>query len=125
MASFKPHKVTCLILGCISVFDPALLGVDHQFLGAFACFSELLELECHLWYRGWPIGPISAWVISHEEIERGLPCGFTVPVVVCEFGDREIVSPVILMLIYVASQILFQPLIGLFGLSVCPWVIGC
>ena len=103
MASFKPHEVTCLILGHILVFDPPLLSVDHQFLGAFACFSELLESKRHLGYRGWSIGPISAWVVSHEEVERGLPCGFAVPIVVCELGDREIVSPIILALIYVAS----------------------
>src|SRR5260370_32580496 len=103
MASFKPHEVTCLIFGRISVFDPPLLGIDHQFLGTLAGFSELLESKRHLWYRGWPIGPISARVISHEEIERGLPCGFAVPVVVCEFGDREIVGPVILTLVYIAS----------------------
>src|SRR5258707_12716607 len=84
VASFKPHEVACLILGHISVFDPSLLSIDHQFLGAFACFSELLESKCYLGYRRWPISPISARVISHEEIERGLPCGFAVPVVVRE-----------------------------------------
>src|SRR5258708_37937905 len=107
MASFKPHEVTCLILGRISVFDPSLLGIDHQFLGTFAGFLKLLESKCHLRYRGWPIGPISAQVISHEEMEGRLPRGFTMPIVVCEFSDREIVSPVILALVYVASQILF------------------
>src|SRR5258708_4572747 len=106
MASFKPHKVTCLIFGRISVFDPSLLSIDHQFLGTFACFSELLESKHHLQYRGWSIGPISTWVISHEEIEGGLPRGFTMPVVVREFCQWEIVGPVILALVYVASEIL-------------------
>src|SRR5260370_33279966 len=85
MASFEPHAVTCLILGHISVFDPSLLSIDHQFLGAFACFSELLKSKRDLGYRGWPIGPISTRVISHEEVERGLPRGFTMPIVVREF----------------------------------------
>ena len=107
VASFKPHEVTCLILGRILVFDPSLLSIDHQFLGTFACFLELLESEPYLRYRGWPISPISMWVVSHEEIERGLPRGFTVPVVVCELGNWEIVGPVILTLVYIASQILF------------------
>src|SRR5260370_6427780 len=107
MAPFKPHEVTCLILGRISVFNPSFLGVDHQFLGAFACFSELLESKRDLRYRGWPIGPISAWVISHEEIEGRLPRGFAMPIVVREFCQWEIVGPVILTLVYVASQILF------------------
>src|SRR5258708_7925847 len=124
MASLEPHEVTGLILGRISVFNPSFLGVDHQFLGAFACFSELLELERDLGYRGWPIGPISAWVISHKEIERGLPRGFTMPIVVREFCQWEIVGPVILTLVYVASQILFQPLIGSFRLPVGSWVVG-
>src|SRR5258708_36031764 len=88
VASFKPHEVSCLVLGRISVFDPSLLSVDHQFLGAFVCFLELLQSKGHLRYRGWPIGPISARVISHEEMERGLLCGFTMPIVMCEFSDR-------------------------------------
>src|SRR5260370_39768982 len=103
MASFQPHKVTCLILGRISVFNPSLLSVDHQFLGAFARFSELLESKRDLGYRGWPIGPISTWVISHKEIERALPRGFAMPLVVREFCQWEIVGTVILMLVYVAS----------------------
>src|SRR5258708_32312404 len=103
MVSFKPHEVTCLILGRISVFDPSLLSIDHQFLGAFACFSELLESKRDLGYRGWPIGPISARVISHKEIERGLPHGFAMPIVVREFCQWEIVGPVILTLVYIAS----------------------
>src|SRR5260370_26067281 len=98
MASFKPHEVTGLVLGRISVFDPSLLSVDHQFLGAFACFFELLESERDLWYRGWPIGPINAWVISHEEVERGLPRGFAMPIVVREFCQWEILGPLILPL---------------------------
>src|SRR5258708_5268862 len=102
MASFKPHEVTCLIFGHILVFDPSLLSVDHQFLGAFAGFSEQLESKRHLGYRGWPIGPISAWVIPHEEVERGLPRGFAMPIVVREFRQWEIVGPVILTLVYVA-----------------------
>src|SRR5258708_15442236 len=106
MASFEPHEVTCLVLGRISVFDPPLLSIYHQFLGAFACFLELLKSERDLWYRGWPIGPISAWVISHEEIERRLPRGFAVPLVVREFCQWEIVGPVILTLIHVTSQVL-------------------
>src|SRR5258708_3924177 len=103
MATFEPHEVTCLIFGRISVFDPSFLGVDHQFLGALTCFSELLESECHLRYGGWPIGPISTWVISHKEVEWGLLCCFAMPIVVREFSDREIVGPVILTLVYVAS----------------------
>src|SRR5260370_17493052 len=103
VASFKPHEVTCLIFGRILVFDPSLLGVDHQFLGAFACFSELLESKCYLGYRGWPISPISARVVSHEEIERRLPRGFTMPIVVREFCQWEIVGPVILTLLHLAS----------------------
>src|SRR5258708_28594137 len=103
VASFKPHEVTCLIFGRISVFDPSFLSVDHQFLGAFACFSELLESKRYLGYRGWPIGPISARVISHEEIERGLPHGFAMPIVMREFCESEIVGPVILTLVYIAS----------------------
>src|SRR5258708_30346062 len=107
MASFEPHEVACLILGRISVFDPSFLGVDHQFLGVFACFSELLESKRDLRYRGWPIGPISAQVISHEEIEKGLPRGFAMPIIVHEFCQWAILCPVILALLYVSSLILF------------------
>src|SRR5258708_2997710 len=103
MVSFQPHEVTHLVLGRISVFDPAFLHVDHQFLGTFACFSELVEPECHLRYGGWPIGPISAWVISHEKEEWGLPHGLIMPVVMHEFCYWEIVGPVILPLIDIAS----------------------
>src|SRR5258708_35008151 len=124
MASFKPHEVTGLVFGRISVFDPPLLSVYHQFLGAFACFLELLESECHLRYGGRPVCPISAWVISHEEIEGRLPRGFAVPIVMREFRQWEVVGPVILALVYVASEILFQPLIGSLRLSIGSWVIS-
>src|SRR5258708_36292269 len=107
VVSFEPHEVTCLVLGRISVFDLPLWSIHYQFLGAFACFLELLESDRDLWYRGWPIGPISARVISHEEIERRLPRGFAMPIVVREFCQWEIMGPVILTLVYVASQILF------------------
>src|SRR5260370_6126647 len=107
MASFKPHEVTCLILRCISVFNPSLLSVDHQFLGAFAHLSELLESKRDLGYRGWPIGPISARVISHEEIERGLPFGFVMPIFVREFCHWELGGPLPLLSIYLAPCILF------------------
>src|SRR5258708_12595853 len=106
MASFEPHEVTCLVFGRISVFDPPLLSVDHQFLGAFACFFELLESERDLWYRGWSIGPISAWVISHEEVERGLPRGFTMPIVLREFFQWDIMPPLILPPVSLSSHIL-------------------
>src|SRR5258708_7683152 len=118
MASFKPHEVTGLILGRISMFNPSFLSVDHQFLGAFACFSELLEPERDLWYGGWPIGPISARVIPHEEIKGRLPRGFAMPIIMREFRQWEIMGPVILALVYIASEILFQPLIGSLQLSI-------
>src|SRR5260370_42393299 len=114
MASFKPHEVTGLVLGRISVFDPSLLGIDHQFLGAFARLFELLESERDLWYRGRSIGPISARVIPHKKVEGRLPRGFAVQIVMREFRQWYIVGPVILALFYLASKVLFQPVMGAF-----------
>src|SRR5258708_33237244 len=105
MVSLEPHEVTSLVFRRILVFDPALLYVDHQFLSMFVCFLELIEPKCHLGYGGWPIGSISAWVISHEEKERGLLRGLIVPIVMREFHNWKIMGPVVLALIYVASQL--------------------
>jgi hypothetical protein len=50
-------------------------------------------------------------VVSHQKEERGLPSGLASPVVVSEFCEREIVHPVVLLMVDEESEICLHPLV--------------
>jgi hypothetical protein len=55
--------------------------------------------------------PISTRVISHQKEERGLPGSLASPVIVCEFCEREVLCPVILLMVDEESEIRLHPLV--------------
>ena len=112
VAPFKPYLIPDPEFGRIPVFLPGLLCSDHQFLCSFSGFLELLDPECHLWNGGRAVYPVSAWVVSHEEHERGLPCSFVCPIIVYEFRNGNIRGPVLLVVVDIKAEILFDPLVG-------------
>ena len=57
-------------------------------------------------------------VISLVSEEWGYSGGSTRGIIVCEFREREKLSPVVLLVVAVNPDVLFQCLIGTFGLSV-------
>ena len=57
-------------------------------------------------------------VISLVSEEWGYSSGSTQGIVVCELREREKLSPVVLLVVAVNPDVLFQCLIGVFGLSV-------
>ena len=57
-------------------------------------------------------------VISFVSEEWGYSGGSTRGIVVCEFHEREKLSPVVLLVVAVNPDVLFQCLISAFGLSV-------
>ena len=58
------------------------------------------------------------WVISLVSEEWGYSGGSTRGIVVCELREREKLSPVVLLLVAVNPDVLFQCLICAFGLSI-------
>jgi hypothetical protein len=63
-------------------------------------------------------------MISHQEEERGLPGGLAPPVVVCELCEREILRPVVLLMVDEEPEIRFYPLVISFRLSIRSRVVG-
>jgi hypothetical protein len=57
-------------------------------------------------------------MVSHQEEERGLPGGFTPPVIVREFCEREILRPIVLLMVDKEPEIGLYPLIISFRLSI-------
>jgi hypothetical protein len=62
--------------------------------------------------------PISTRMISHQEEERGLPGGLALPVIVCEFRKREVLRPVVLLMVNEEPEVGLHPLVISFRLSV-------
>ena len=58
------------------------------------------------------------WVISLVSEEWGYSGGSTRGIVVCKFREREKLSPIVLLVVAVNPDVLFQCLISGFGLSV-------
>ena len=63
-------------------------------------------------------------MISFVGKERGYSCSSTWSIVVCEFCKRKKFGPIVLLIIAVYLEVLFQCLVGVFGLSVSFWVIS-
>ena len=112
VAPFKPYLIPDLELGRFPVLYPCLLCLNHQFLCSCSSLFELLYPERHLWNRGRAIHPISSWIISHKEYERGLPCSFIRPIVVYKFRYGNIRDPILLVIVDVEAEVLFHPFIG-------------
>lgn len=53
-----------------------------------------------------------------------LLCSLVVPGIVSIFCQREIIAPVVLLLIHPEVEVLFQPQIGAFELPICAGVEG-
>ena len=70
------------------------------------------------------VGP-TVGVIFHVDIEGGEHCGRVDPVVVCKLCHGDLVHPVILVMIDVESQVLFQLLVHPLCLPICLQVVGC
>ena len=54
------------------------------------------------------------WVISHQKLEWSSMGAFIAPGVVSEFCHREITCPIVLPIVDIKPEILFQALIGTF-----------
>jgi hypothetical protein len=63
-------------------------------------------------------------VVSLVSVERGYTSGRVRRVVVNEFGDGELRGPVVLLIVDVNTEVLFEGLIDSFGLPVHLWVIS-
>ena len=63
-------------------------------------------------------------MISFIGKERGYSCSSTRSIVVCELHKCKEFRPIVLLIIAVYAEILFQCLVGAFGLSVSFWVIS-
>jgi hypothetical protein len=63
-------------------------------------------------------------MIAHQKEERGLPGGLAPPVIVCEFREREVLRPVVLLMVDEKSEISLYPLVISFRLSVRPRVVS-
>src|SRR6266436_8053100 len=64
------------------------------------------------------------WYVSHDQLEGGLSGCCIQPGVVHVLGEWEPFSPVCLCSVSEYSEVLFQPLVGSFGLSVRLGVVG-
>ena len=62
-------------------------------------------------------------MISFVGKERRYSCGGTRSIVVCEFSKWKKFRPIVLLIIAVYAKVLFQHLVGAFGLSVAFWMI--
>jgi hypothetical protein len=68
--------------------------------------------------------PISMRVISHQKEERGLSGSLAPPIVVGELRKREVLCPVILLMVDEEPEICLHPLVISFRLSVRPRMIS-
>src|SRR6266481_9466689 len=63
-------------------------------------------------------------VVSLVCEEQGNSCGAARHVVVCELGEREEAQPIILLVVAVDAEVLFQSLVSVLSLSVTFWVVS-
>ena len=61
----------------------------------------------------------------HQQLERGLPCGGVLSIVVCKLCQGQVRRPVVLLIVDKEPKIRFEPLIGSFRLSIGPGVVSC
>ena len=78
----------------------------------------------HLGHHGMGAVPISTRVISHQKVERSLPCSFTFSIVMSEFCHRQISGPVILLMVNEESEVGLNPLVVALQLPVCSGVVS-
>jgi len=63
-------------------------------------------------------------VVSFVHEERQDTCGSVRGIVVGEFGERQQLGPVVLLIVAIDSEVLFQGLVDMFGLSITFGVIS-
>src|SRR6266571_8586356 len=80
--------------------------------GLFHFFKPLR----HRWYLANSL-PVCPWCEPHDQIEWGLLRCLVWPLIMCEFGERQPLVPIVLVFAK-ASQILFQPLVRSFRLPI-------
>ena len=64
------------------------------------------------------------WMVSFVCEERGYSCCCTLSVIVGEFGKGKKFGPIILLVVAVHTDVLFQCLVSAFGLSIAFWMIS-
>src|SRR6266481_10104019 len=64
------------------------------------------------------------WVVALVREERGNSRGAARSVVVCELGKGEEARPVVLLVVAVDTEVLFQSLVSALSLSVTFWVVS-
>ena len=97
------------ILGVFDVFDKFVVEDTEAFSVFFGSGNgdlRLLEVDGE------------ARMVTVVGIKRRVIGGFLNGVVVCEFGDREEGDPVVLLVVAVDAEILFDDLVHAFGLAV-------
>src|SRR6266403_4898336 len=101
-----------------------LLGVRYRLLRSLPHGLGLGESGVDCGCEGVGFSHVCVRYMSHDQFEGGLPCCRVWPGVVCILGEWEPFSPVSLRSVPKYSEVLFQPLVGWFGLSVRLGVIG-
>ena len=107
----QPYHVPLFILGRYFVLDPEGLRPGHEFLGGLPRFFELVQAFGHLGHRSLGAVPISMRMISHQKVERRLPCSFTSPIIVRKFRHRQISYPVVLLVVNEELEVCLYPLV--------------
>ena len=107
----QPYHVSLFIFGCRFVLDPEGLRPGHEFLGGLPCLFELFQALSYLGHRGLGAVPISTRVISHQKVERRLPCSFAFPIIMSKFCHRQISSPVVLLMVNEELEVCLHPLV--------------
>src|SRR6266446_5515083 len=101
-----------------------LLGVRYRLLRGLSHGLGLGESGVDCRCKGVGFSHVCVWNVSHDQFERGLPGCCAWPGIVCVLGEWEPFSPVGLCSVSEYLEVLFQPLVGSFGLTVCLGVVG-
>ena len=67
---------------------------------------------------------MGAWGVSHDKVKGGLGSGRVRPGIVYILGQWEPFMPCCLAMVNEDAEVLFKPLVCLFGLAIGLWVIG-
>jgi hypothetical protein len=121
---FEPHLIPFFVFGRCLVLYPESLRPSHVVLGVVSYLLYLVQARRGQGQVTDNSMPISTRVISHQKEERGLPGGLAPPVVVCKLCEREVLCPVILLMVDEEPEIRLYPLVISFRLSVCSRMIG-
>src|SRR6266403_416902 len=101
-----------------------LLGMRYRLLRSLPHGFGLGESGVDCGCEGMGFSHVCVWYVSHDQFEGGLSGRCVWPSVVCILGEWEPFSPVGLCSVPEYSEVLFQPLVGSFGLAVCLGMVG-